>query len=162
MKSASANKVKRYLAITVASISMLCLSNETYAAETDQCWLSFGGLSQHFSKQDELNQTNYGLGVEYRYAPDWYLVGGTFKNSTYQWSQYVGANWLPLEYSGFKFGVSGQLTNNYRNLNNGGIVPLIIPMMSMQYQRFGANVYLIPTLRNVTGSIAIQFKYQLQ
>jgi hypothetical protein len=87
-----------------------------------------------------------------------WLVAGTFKNSNYEWSQYAGVNWLPLEYSVFKFGLTAQISNHYRNINNGGIMVFAAPMISTQYGRYGANIYLIPPLSNVTAAVAVQFK----
>jgi hypothetical protein len=146
---------------TALLVLLLTVNGTAIAAEPNPWWITVGGFSQHFSKQDELNQSHPGIGAEYSFAPHWAAVAGTFKNSTYEWSQYAGVNWLPFEHAMFKLGASAQITNHYHKLNDGGIVPIIVPMMSMEYGRFGANLYVIPTLRNVTGSVAIQFKIHL-
>jgi hypothetical protein len=127
-------------------------------AELNPWWITVGGFSEHFDRQDRLNQTHQGLGVEYSFAPDWAAIAGTFKNSTYEWSQYAGVNWLPIEYSVFKLGLTAQISNHYRNLNNGAVFAFAAPMLSAQYEHFGANIYLIPSLANVTGAVVLQFK----
>ncbi len=127
-------------------------------AEFNPWWITVGGFSEHFDRQDTLNQSHPGIGVEYGFAPDWAVIAGTFKNSTYAYSQYAGVNWLPLEYSIFKLGLTAQISNHYRNLNNGAAFVFAAPMLSAQYSHVGANLYLIPSLSNVTGAVVLQFK----
>lgn len=139
-------------------LALLVYSANSFAAEANPWWITVGGFSIHAERQGDLNQVNLGLGAEYDFAPKWAAVAGTFKNSNYEWSQYAGVNWLPLEYSVFKFGLTAQISNHYRNINNGGIMVFAAPMISTQYGRYGANIYLIPPLSNVTAAVAVQFK----
>jgi hypothetical protein len=128
--------------------------------ETKPWWITVGGFSYHFANRDMLNQTHPGLGLEYHLSDELALVAGGYKNSNYHWSQYAGANWMPLQYGAFKLGATAQIANHYDQANNGGIFAFAAPTLSVTTHKVGVNVYVIPTIAKVTGAVAVQFKFQ--
>jgi hypothetical protein len=145
----------------MATLALATFATVSDAQEANPWWITPGALSYHFNNRDALNQVHPGLGVEYRISPDWALVGGTYKNSNYRWSQYVGANWLPLAFGSARLGVTAQVANHYNAAREGGPFPFAAPVIAIEGERFGANLYVIPTMRNVTGAVALQFKFRL-
>ncbi|MFM2397988.1 MAG: hypothetical protein RL341_145 [Pseudomonadota bacterium] len=131
--------------------------------EVKSWWITPGAVSYHFKNQDQFNQTHPGLGVEYHFAPDWAAVGGTYKNSNNLWSKYVGVNWTPaaLRLGPARLGATAQIADNYKAARDGKPFAFAAPLIAFEGERFGANIYIIPTIRNVTGAVALQFKFAL-
>jgi hypothetical protein len=132
-------------------------------ADANRWWITPGAVSYHFENQDQFNQTHPGLGVEYHFLPDWALVGGTYKNSNSLWSKYIGVNWTPaaLRFGPARLGATAQIADNYKAARNGKPFAFAAPLIAFEGERFGANIYIIPTIRNVTGAVALQFKFAL-
>jgi hypothetical protein len=124
-------------------------------------WITPGAVSYHFKNRDQFNQTHPGLGIEYHFAPDWAVVGGTYKNSNSLWSKYGGVNWTPLRLGPLHLGATAQVANNYKAARDGKPFAFAAPVIALEGERFGANLYVIPTIRNVTGAVALQFKFAL-
>ncbi|MGL4577081.1 MAG: hypothetical protein ACRCV9_20005 [Burkholderiaceae bacterium] len=131
--------------------------------EQKSWWITPGAVSYHFKNQDQFNQTHPGLGVEYHFQPDWAAVAGTYKNSNSLWSKYIGVNWTPaaLRLGPARFGATAQIADNYLAARNGKPFAFAAPLIAFEGDRFGANIYIIPTIRNVTGAVALQFKFAL-
>jgi hypothetical protein len=132
-------------------------------AATPSWWITPGAVSYHFKNRDQFNQTHPGFGVEYHFNNEWAVVGGTYKNSNNLWSKYGGVNWTPafLQLGPAKFGLTGQVANNYKAARDGKPFAFAAPLIAFEGERFGANLYIIPTIRNVTGAVALQFKFAL-
>lgn len=142
--------------------SLIALIQPVHAQDKNDAktwWFTAGGFSYHFANRDQLNQTHPGIGVEYHWLHDIAFVAGTYKNSNYNWSQYLGANWMPLQLGRFKLGATAQVANKYNEANNGGAFVFAAPTLSLESRHVGANLYVIPTIANVTGAVAVQFKF---
>lgn len=79
------------------SIVFICLlfSSELLA---DKLYLAFNGISYHFDRSKNYNETNLGPGLEYDFeqSGNWvpFIVGGTFRDSNNQDSNYLaGGRW---------------------------------------------------------------------
>ena len=147
--------------LSLALVMLAAASARVDAADLSDWWITPGAVSYHVANRDHLNQIHPGLGVEYHFKPDWTLVGGTYKNSNYRWSEYFGANWTPLALGPAKIGLTAQVANHYNAAREGGPFLFAAPVISFEGSRFGANIYVIPTLRNVTGAVALQLKFRL-
>jgi hypothetical protein len=156
---------KRALAAgTFACVSIAANAQIAPASQkTPHWWVTPGAVSYHFENRDQFNQTHPGLGVEYHFDNTLAVVGGTYKNSNNLWSKYAGVNWTPqaLQWGIVKFGATAQVADNYKAARNGKPFAFAAPLIAFEGERFGANLYVIPTIRNVTGAVALQFKFAL-
>jgi len=122
-------------------------------------WVNVGFLSHHF-KRVGYNEKNTGVGVEV----DNFTVG-IYKNSVRQTSTYLGYKYQPFvaesSIAVIKAGLTFGTVNGYPDLDDKGFVPMIFPTVSVEGQRFGANIVFAPTYRRLDGFVAIQLKVKL-
>ena len=146
-------------------ISTSCIG-ETYGpveiiapTEKNTLWINPGLYSYHFDQSKDFNSVNYGIGVEYQFSSVASLTIGTYRNSYYQTSNYVGAYWQPLAIGPFHVGVVAGGFNGYSNTQNGGWFPAVLPVISIEGDWVGLNLIIIPTISNrVAGSLSFQMK----
>lgn len=62
-------------------------------------------FSYHVNRDANYNEYNYGLGVRHYTTNDEYITAGTYKNSEFNQSNYVGYGWEFNEYLGLSAGV---------------------------------------------------------
>ena len=87
---------------------------------------------------------------------------GRFNNSDWQATNYLAWHYQPLHYGAIGVGAVVGLMDGYPRVNNSGWFITIIPAISVDYQRFGANLAVVPTIHErVYGSISLQLKYKL-
>src|SRR4030067_3244158 len=60
-----------------------------------ELWLNPGFYSYHFQRKKGFNNSNFGLGGEYRYSTTGSVTLGVFENSDRQTSRYAGWYWQP-------------------------------------------------------------------
>lgn len=116
-------------------------AEEAYPTST---WINFGMYSFHGNEDVPLNNENYGFGLEYKYSPTQSITGGTFKNSDFEQSRYLGWYWLPLALGPIRFGGVFGVIDGYSKAMNGNFFPAILPAISYQGSRFGVNIYPTP------------------
>lgn len=132
------------------------------AKPLNEFWLNGGQLSHHFQTDKGLNNQNWGWGGEYRYSTTSAVTLGQFNNSDRQTSHYAGWYWQPLALDAFRFGGVLGGFDGYPRMRNGGWFAAALPVMSYDYQRIGANVFLIPTYRDrLYGALSVQLKVKL-
>jgi hypothetical protein len=125
-------------------------------------WVNPGFYSMHFQKNAGLNDSNTGLGIEYRYSSVHALTAGFFNNSDWQTSHYLGWYWQPMAIGPIRLGAVFGALDGYPKMQNGGWFPAAIPAVSYEYRRVGANVLLIPGYKDrLYGSISIQLKFRV-
>lgn len=128
----------------------------------NQLWLNAGFYSFHFDTSKGLNNSNYGLGAEYRYSTTSSLTVGQFYNSDNETSHYVGMYWEPITWGKVKLGAVFGGFDGYPRMLNGGWFPAIIPVASVEYERVGANVAFVPSFQDrLYGAISVQIKLRL-
>jgi hypothetical protein len=150
------------LSIAGACLNPACAQTASSAeASSTQWWITPGAVSYHFADRDQYNQTHPGLGLEYHSSNRWAFVGGTYKNSNSLWSKYGGVNWTPeaLHFGMAKLGVTVQVVDNYLNARNGKPFAFAAPVIAIEGKHAGVNLYVVPTIRNVDGAVALQFKF---
>ena len=124
-------------------------------------WLNVGGFSRHFNRQAGHNENNLGLGIEYRTSSEISYMAGSYYNSVRKSTTYAAVNWQPLSMGAFKLGAAVGLMNGYPALNRGGHFFAALPMATYEGRRFGVNVGLIPSMKNVDGAVIVQFKVRV-
>ena len=127
-----------------------------------ELWINPGMYSYHFQKDQNLNNNNWGIGLEYRFNSVASATVGNFKNSDNGHSSYVGVYYQPIAIGPIKLGVVAGGFNGYQSTNNGGWFPAILPAITVEEGRFGANVFFIPTVGDrVHGAISLQLKVKI-
>lgn len=128
----------------------------------NEFWINPGLYSYHFDQNQDLNSMNYGIGGEYRFLSVASITAGTYRNSHYHQSSYVGTYWQPIAVGPIKIGMVAGAFNGYQNTNNGGWFPAILPALTIEGEMVGVNLMIIPTIPNrVSGSLSLQFKLRV-
>ena len=128
---------------------------------TSQLWLNVGGFSRHFHRDAGYNENNLGIGIEYRTSPELSYMAGSYYNSVRKNTAYAAVNWQPWMVGPFKLGAAVGLMNGYPAMNRGGHFFAALPMATYEGERFGLNVGLIPSIKNVDGAVIVQFKLRV-
>ncbi len=126
-----------------------------------ELWLNVGGFSRHFDRQAGHNENNVGLGLEYRTSDEFSFMAGSYRNSVRKNTTYAAVNWQPLSMGSFKLGAAVGLMNGYPAMNRGGTFFAALPMATYEGRRFGVNLGLIPSMKDVDGAVILQFKVRL-
>lgn len=124
-------------------------------------WLNVGGFSRHFDRQSGHNENNLGLGLEYRTSEELSFMAGSYHNSVRKNTHYAAVNWQPWSMGSFKLGAAVGLMNGYPAMNRGGTFFAALPMATYEGRRFGVNLGLIPSMKDVDGAVILQFKMRL-
>jgi hypothetical protein len=127
-------------------------------------WLETGFWSHHTTprKVGSYREQNYGLGLEWQFAPTWQLNAGHYRNSVNRPSNYLQVGWSPLNWSPtdnltFTAGASVGVVNGYPKIHEG-YFPTLIPMAAVEYRRVGVNLVYIPSVARIHGAYAAQLK----
>jgi len=132
------------------------------AKPADQLWLNAGFLSYHFQTDKGLNNTNLGLGGEYRYSTVYSVTAGQFNNSDSQTSHYASFYWQPLAWGRLRLGAVIGGFDGYPKMQNGGWFVAAIPVASLEYGSIGANLAVVPAYKDrLYGAFSLQLKIQL-
>lgn len=131
------------------------------AAEQSEIWINVGGFSRHFNRDRDFNEKNFGFGIEWRRSPELAVMAGVYDNSLGRSSQYAAVNWQPWQIGPVKLGAAIGLLNGYPAIERGGTFFAALPMASIEGRRFGINLGLIPSMKNVDGAVLLQFKLRI-
>ena len=101
-----------------------------------EVWVNPGMYSYHFQKDQNLNNNNWGIGLEYRFNTVASLTVGNFKNSDNGHSSYAGIYYQPIAIGPLKLGVVAGGFNGYQSTNNGGWFPAMLPAITI-FRIFG-------------------------
>lgn len=125
-------------------------------------WINPGMYSYHFQKDQNLNNNNWGIGLEYRFNTVASATIGNYKNSDNGHSSYAGIYYQPIAIGPLKVGIVAGGFNGYQSTNNGGWFPVVLPAITVEEGRFGANIFFIPTVGDrVNGAISLQLKVKI-
>ncbi|MBL0918732.1 MAG: hypothetical protein IBJ14_08520 [Hydrogenophaga sp.] len=130
-------------------------------ADKPEVWINVGGFSRHFDRSSQYNERNFGFGIEWRHSPEVAVMAGVYDNSLGKPSQYAAVNWQPWQIGPVKLGAALGLLNGYPGIERGGTFFAALPMASIEGKRFGINLGLIPSMKNVDGAVLLQFKIRL-
>jgi hypothetical protein len=134
----------------------------TPAADAPSVWINVGGFSRHFNRQANYNERNFGFGLEWRHSPEVALMAGVYDNSLRKHSQYLAVNWQPWQIGPVKLGAAIGVLNGYPAIERGGTFFAALPMASIEGRRFGINLGVIPSMKNVDGALLLQFKLRIR
>lgn len=127
-----------------------------------EVWLNPGFYSYHFQKDIDLDNNNYGIGVEYRYSTVNAITNGSFRNSNRDTSRYAGWYWQPIAIGPIRLGAVVGALDGYRKMNDGGWFIAAIPAASFEYKNIGANLIFTPTYQDkLHGALSLQLKVKV-
>jgi len=129
-------------------------------ADKRELWINVGGFSSHINPGKNYNETNVGLGVEYRASPEVSYMAGSYYNSVRNTTTYAAVNWQPLSLGAWKLGVAAGVMDGYPGIVRGGTFFAALPLMTYEGTRFGVNLGIIPSMANVNGAVIAQFKFR--
>ncbi|MES2148846.1 MAG: hypothetical protein V4508_03540 [Pseudomonadota bacterium] len=131
-------------------------------AARSEWWVDSGFATYHFQRDQDLNGSNPGLGMEYRFADSAALTAGRFYNSDRRHTSYAGIVYQPWSLGGVRFGGVLAAFNGYPKMRDGGWFPAVVPAVSYEYARVGVNVAVVPTYKDrLHGGISVQLKFRL-
>lgn len=132
------------------------------AAPLSETWLNFGFYSYHFQRDKGLNDRNPGLGIEYRYSTVASVTAGRFYNSDREYSNYAGVYYQPIAMGPVRIGAVVGGFNGYPKMHDGGWFLAAIPVASVEYQRVGVNMAVVPTYKDrLYGALSFQLKLKI-
>ena len=127
-----------------------------------ELWINPGMYSYHLQTDQHLNNNNWGVGLEYRFNSVASATVGNFRNSNSGNSSYVGIYYQPIAIGLLRLGLVVGGFDGYQSTNNGGWFPAVLPALTIEGERLGANLLLIPNVGDrVHGAISLQLKLKL-
>jgi hypothetical protein len=131
-------------------------------APKSELWVDTGFLTAHFNQGKDLNGENHGLGAEYKFDASLSAAAGRFYNSDRQYSNYAGVIWQPWAIGPVRIGAAIAAFNGYPHMHDGGWFPAVIPTGTIEWDRVGLNIGVIPTYKDrLYGGISVQLKFKL-
>lgn len=149
---------------------LACLSGAAVAdtfetiesAPLKEVWLNGGFYSYHFDRDKDLNDSNPGLGAEYRFSTVASATAGRFYNSDRAYSNYIGVYYQPFKVGPVRLGAVVGAFNGYPKMRDGGWFPALIPTASLEYKSVGVNVAFVPKYKDrLYGALSIQLKLKV-
>lgn len=126
-------------------------------------WLIVGGLAHHSCRTCGFRESNPGIALQWK-SP-WFegltglentrLVAGTYINSNDRNSVYAGAQWMPGSYGPVKLGLQAVIISGYKE---AAITPVLLPLISVEAQYIGVDVYAVPKVAKVSSAVFATFK----
>jgi hypothetical protein len=126
-------------------------------------WLIVGGLAYHSCRTCGFRESNPGIAAQWQ-SP-WFeeltglvstrLTAGAYINSNDRNSVYAGAQWLPWSYGPVKLGLQAVIITGYKE---AAITPVLLPLISVETQYVGVDLYAVPKLAKVSSAVFATFK----
>ncbi|MBP8266238.1 MAG: hypothetical protein KAX47_06765 [Zoogloea sp.] len=141
----------------VASDAQSAPTLDDFRTAPHRDWIAISGASHHFQPdRREWREDNPGAGFEREFTgTPWVASAGYFRNSYNRNTFYAGGRWMPLEAGPFRFGAFGLLASGYPS------PILILPAISAQFGRVGANLIVLPNLPGYSGYLGLQLRFGL-
>ena len=150
---------------TLCSVPLLACALTAHAAPTlddfstaaHRDWLTLSGVSHHFQpERRDWRESNPGIGLEREFTgTPWVASAGYFRNSYDRHTVYLGGRWMPLAAGPFRFGAFGLVATGYPS------PVLVLPTVSAQLGRVGANLIAVPNLPCYSGYLGLQLRFAL-
>jgi hypothetical protein len=139
---------------------LLLLAAPAYAdeAKDDAKWeLHVTGISHHWWHDDNDNDINMGLGLEYRFRSDLGVIGGFFHNSNGNIAEYLLLRYQPLHWGPVHVGALVGAVNHY-DVDDGNFIPAVLGAVSVDLGRHVQfSVTTLPSIgHRVDGFISVQ------
>ena len=128
-----------------------------------ELWVNPGFYSYHFDRDAGLDDTNPGIGAEYRFSTVASATVGRFRNSDRAISNYAGIYYQPFSLGPLRLGAVVGAFDGYPKHRDGGWFPAFIPVVSVEYERVGVNFAIVPKYKDrLHGALTIQLKFKLK
>ena len=166
-RSAPRRSLRLLCLICAAGFGCSVQAEDTPGRVVRQVWLNPGNFAYHFDRHKDLREDDTGLGAELALADNHVLAAGSFINSNRRRSHYGAYYWRPLHWRpaaaiNVHAGIAAGAFDGYPNYRNGAWFPAALPMLAIEGERVGANIFFVPTIKNrLDGAIAIQFKLRV-
>jgi len=165
-RTAPRRALRLVLLICAAGFGSGVQAQDTPGTAMPQVWLNPGNFAYHFNRDKDLREDDTGLGAELVLADKHVLAAGSFINSNRRRSHYGAYYWRPLHWrpAGIQVhaGIAAGAFDGYPNYRNGAWFPAVLPMLAIEGERVGANIFFVPTIKNrLDGAIAVQFKLRV-
>lgn len=155
----------RGLFAMLAFVPCVCIAGD---ADEGKWWLVATAVSKHVNVNDalveeEFNERNPGIGVEYHHSQDVILMAGEYRNSVYRTTWYAVAGYTPIRLGFVSIGAAAGLINGYPAYNDGKPAPAAVGLVRAEGDRIGANLILIPPIKAkfyTPLTIGLQLKYR--
>lgn len=154
--------------LRIAGLALLACMSGTALADgfetieskpLQEVWLNGGFYSYHFQRDKGLNDSNPGLGAEWRFSTVASATVGRFYNSDRAYSNYAGVYYQPWKIGPVRIGAVVGGFSGYPKMRDGGWFPAVIPTLSYEYERVGVNVAIVPSYKDrLYGALSIQLK----
>ena len=128
-----------------------CKAEELYAIGTLR--------SYHQDRAANYNEKNGGIGLEAHFEHDVKVVGGEYKNSFRNKSNYYGVAWQPLHAGDVKAGLLAVKVSGYLEPKSKYALGAV-PFVTWEYKQLLVNFVFLPPLFN-QGLVAIQIGWNL-
>jgi hypothetical protein len=126
-------------------------------------WVVLGGVAHHSCRTCGFREDNPGLALQWQ-SP-WFaeltglentrLTAGAYINSNNRNSVFAGAQWLPYSYGSLKLGLQAVLITGYKEVL---ITPVLLPLVSVETQHVGVDLYAVPKMAKVSAALFATFK----
>ena len=127
-----------------------------------EAWLNGGFYSYHFQRDKGLNDSNGGIGGEYRFSTVASLTAGRFYNSDRYYSNYIGVYYQPWAIGPVRIGAAAGFFDGYPKMRDRGWFPAVIPTLSVEYERVGLNLGIVPSYKDrLYGAFSFQLKVKV-
>ncbi len=125
-------------------------------------WVNAGFYSAHFQSDKGLNNSNPGIGLEYRSSTVTTWTAGRFYNSDRAYSNYAGAYYQPISIGRFRLGAVVGGFSGYPKMRDGGWFLAAIPVASIEFDRFGLNIGVVPTYKDrLYGAVSFSLRLKV-
>jgi hypothetical protein len=127
-----------------------------------ETWLNAGFYSYHLQRDKGLNDSNPGLGAEYRFSTVASVTAGKFYNSDRKYSKYAGVYYQPFAIGPVRLGAVVGGFDGYPKMRNGGWFLAAIPVASFDYKSVGLNLSFVPNYKDrLYGALSFQLKMKV-
>jgi len=152
--------------IVLAALSSLAQANDGFTMIENKpdsaLWVNPGFYSYHFQRDKGFDDTNPGLGLEYRFSTVASVTAGRFHNSDREMSSYAGVYYQPIAWGPLRLGAVVGGFNGYPKMRDGGWFLAAIPVVTLEYERVGVNFAIVPTYKErLHGAFSVQLKFKL-
>ncbi len=163
MKKPNISRLLVALALALAGTAQADQLFETIESKPlSETWINAGFYSAHFQTDKGLNNSNPGLGVEYRMSTVSTLTAGRFYNSDRAYSNYAGMYYQPFSIGRVRLGAVVGGFSGYPKMRDGGWFLAAVPVASIEFDRVGLNIGIVPTYKDrLYGAVSLSLRLKV-
>ena len=139
------NPVRVAESVDVTDLKSVGLGHEGSTPSLDtisKWWVTMPITSWHKENKD-YNERNWGIGLEYKQTDSWSWVGGTYRNSFYKQSYYLGGVYAPLAFEMREVNITLGLLLGFFSGYDNKIVFLTPPVVQVEvFKKWGGDILM--------------------